>query len=80
MPFYTCRAEENQPFVWQRRTTVMARVPRRFVEESLWPEFQKLSATLRAFLDDITERAIRESVFADDSEAEEVAEARVLAP
>jgi len=64
----------------QRRTTVMARVPRRFVEETLWPEFEKLSATLRAFLDDITERVIRESVFADDSEAEEVAEARVLAP
>jgi hypothetical protein len=33
---------------------------------------------LRAFLDDITERVIRESVFADDSEAEEVAEPRAL--
>jgi hypothetical protein len=64
----------------QRRTTVMARVPHRFVDETLWPEFEKLSATLRSFLDDITERVIRESVFADDSEAEEVAEPRALAP
>jgi tRNA nucleotidyltransferase (CCA-adding enzyme) len=63
----------------QRRTTVMVRVPRRFVDETLWPEFEKLSATLRTFLDDITERVIRESVFADDSEAEEVAEPRALA-
>lgn len=62
----------------QRRTTVMVRVPRRFVDETLWPEFEKLSATLRTFLDDITERVIRESVFADDSEAEEVAEPRAL--
>jgi hypothetical protein len=57
----------------QRRTTVMVRVPRRFVDETLWPEFEKLSSTLRAFLDDITDRVIRESVFADDSEPEEVA-------
>lgn len=65
----------------QRRTTVMVRVPRRFVDETLWPEFEKLSATLRAFLDDITERVIRESVFADYSEAEEVAaEPRALPP
>ncbi len=65
----------------QRRTTVMARVPRRFVDETLWPEFEKLSATLRAFLDDITERVIRESVFADDSEPEEVAAgSRALPP
>jgi hypothetical protein len=62
----------------QRRTTVMVRVPRRFVDETLWPEFEKLSSTLRAFLDDITERVIRESVFADDSEAEEVAAPRAL--
>ena len=62
----------------QRRTTVMVRVPRRFVDETLWPEFEKLSATLRAFLDDITERVIRESVFSDDSEPEEVADPEIL--
>ncbi len=49
------------------------------VEETLWPEFEKLSATLRTFLDDITERVIRESIHADDSEAEEVAEPPALA-
>lgn len=64
----------------QRRTTVMARVPCRFVDETLWPEYEKLSTTLRSFLDDITERVIRESVFSDDSEAEEIAEPRELAP
>lgn len=69
------RRYELKPYRYrgQRRTTVMVRVPHRFVNETLWPEFEKLSATLRAFLDDITDRVIRESVFADDSEAEEVA-------
>ncbi len=32
----------------QRYTTVMARVSERFVDETLWPEFQEISDTLRA--------------------------------
>jgi hypothetical protein len=66
------------------RDDIAAVVPRKatgytIVEETLWPEFEKLSATLRTFLDDITERVIRESIHADDSEAEEVAEPPALA-
>ncbi|MFQ5412411.1 MAG: hypothetical protein ACE5EC_08925, partial [Phycisphaerae bacterium] len=61
-----------QPFRYyrQRRTTVMARVPASFLDRTLWPEFHELNQTLRAYLDDVTNRVIAESLHADASEAE----------
>jgi hypothetical protein len=58
----------------QRHTTVMVRAPRRFIEETLWPEYEALSATLRSYLDDVTNRVIGEALHADVSEADEVDE------
>lgn len=57
----------------QRRTTLMARVPRRFVDATLWPEFLELETTLRAHLNEVTERVIGQAVNGDTSEADEVA-------
>ena len=54
----------------QKHTTVMAKVSERFVEETLWPEFRELDNTLRAYLDEITDRVIREGIYSDTSEAE----------
>jgi hypothetical protein len=54
----------------QRHTTVMAKVSRRFVNETLWPEFDEISRTLRTYLDDVTERVIAEAIHEDRSEAE----------
>ena len=67
------RRYELKPFRYrgQRRTTLMLKVPKSFVDETLWPEFQELSRTLRAYLDEITEKVIRESIHGDSSEAEE---------
>lgn len=63
----------------QRHTTVMARVPKQFVDEILWPEYLKLQESLQAYLSDITERVIKESVFRDATEADVVEEpARAL--
>lgn len=42
--------------------------PRSFHDASLWPEFQALSEELRKH-SDITERAIRETIYRDTSEA-----------
>ena len=50
----------------------MAKVPRDFIEETLWPEFQELNTTLRQYLDEVTNRVITEVVYADSSEAEVV--------
>jgi len=52
----------------QRRQTVVARVPRRFLDETLWPEFEALADTLSSFLGDITRQVIEEQVWEDASE------------
>ena len=58
----------------QRYTTVMVRVPKSFVDETLWPEFQELNQTLRAYLDEVTDRVIQAEIYGDSSEAEVRAE------
>jgi hypothetical protein len=55
----------------QRRTTVMARVSERFVESTLWPEYNELNRVLTEYLSEVTERIVRDHIFADTSEAEE---------
>ena len=47
----------------QRRTTVMVRVPRGFVDLVLWPEFSDLDKALATYLDEVTLRVIREEVY-----------------
>jgi hypothetical protein len=56
----------------QRYTTVMAKVSKTFVDKTLWPEFLELDKELTTHLNDTAERIIREAVFGDSSEAEEV--------
>jgi hypothetical protein len=57
----------------QRRTTVMVRVPRSFVNETLWPQYLDLSTTLRNYLEDITNRVIAEGVHGDTTEEDIIA-------
>jgi hypothetical protein len=59
----------------QRRTTIMLSVPRRFFDDVLWPQFADLDAELKAYLGEVTREIIREEIWADASEAAEVAEA-----
>lgn len=54
----------------QKYTTVMARVPVTFVENVLWPEFQKLDMELSSYIDNITNRIISENIFSDYSDAD----------
>jgi hypothetical protein len=54
----------------QRYTTIMARVPARFVHETLWPEFEQLNRTLASFLNEMTDRVISEGINADTTEVE----------
>ena len=55
----------------QRRTTVMVKVTRPFVKETLWPEFQQADATLRQYLDEVTQRVIAKAISGDFAEVEE---------
>jgi hypothetical protein len=59
----------------QRLTTVMLRVPRGFVDQVLWPEFQELNKALTQYLNDVTTRVIRDEVHRDTSEATEITQA-----
>lgn len=55
----------------QRHTTVRAKVTRSFVDETLWPEFQELNATLRAHLQSVTERVVHQAIHGDAADVEE---------
>ena len=68
-----CRRYGLKPYrlVRQRATTVMLRVPKKFVDQVLWPEFRELNAELARYLDEVTTRLIREEVHRDTSEAQD---------
>ena len=65
----------------QRRTTVMARLSRAFVNETLWPEYMELQSTLSAYFDALTDRVIEQALEVRAGEADEQPEAApALAP
>jgi hypothetical protein len=61
-----------QPFRYyrQRHTTVMIRVPERFLNEVLWPEFKGLNSVLQKYLDEMTAKIISEAIFKGSTEEE----------
>ncbi|MHB1081748.1 MAG: hypothetical protein ACYC67_20330 [Prosthecobacter sp.] len=69
------RRYELRPYRYarQRRTTVMVRVPRSFVDETLWPEFLELSKVLQTYLDEVTERVISSAIHETEGEEEVIA-------
>jgi hypothetical protein len=76
-----CRRYGLAPFRYRRmhRQTLIIKGPRSFIDQTLWPEFQDLSAALSAYLSEITERLIREEVHGETSDAEERDEPKRLA-
>lgn len=62
----------------QRYTTVMVRVPARFVDETLWPEYQRLDDELRRYLCEVTDRVVTQVLQADSSEAPIVEQHQLL--
>jgi hypothetical protein len=46
----------------QHRQSVMAKVPRRFMNETLWPQFQQAHDALATHLAEVAERVIRSAV------------------
>ncbi|HEY2409967.1 MAG TPA: hypothetical protein VGI10_28385 [Polyangiaceae bacterium] len=75
-----CRRYGIQPYRYrgQRRTTLMAKVSRRFADETLWPEYQQLSSVLRAHLEELTDRVIASAIHQDVSDASETTPAAAL--
>jgi len=68
-----CRRYGLEPYRYprQRQTTVVLRAPDSFVQNTLWPEFLQIKSALDAYLNEATERIIREEVFRNAEEAAE---------
>ena len=68
-----CRRYGLRPYRYprQRYSTVVLRAPASFINGTLWPEFLQIKTALDEYLNEATERIIREEVFGDSEEAEE---------
>lgn len=55
------------------RQNIMVRAPRSFVATTLWPEFREINAALVDYLAAITDKVIREEVWGESPDVEEVA-------
>jgi hypothetical protein len=68
-----CRRYGLKPYRYprQHRTTVVLRAPKSFIDKTLWPEYLQLEKALHEYLNEATERIIREEVFGNSDEAEE---------
>jgi hypothetical protein len=68
-----CRRYGLKPYRYprQRYSTVVLRAPKSFIDKTLWPEFLEIKGALDEYLNEATERIIREEVFGDAGEAEE---------
>lgn len=66
-----CRRYGLKPFRYERQryTTVMLNAPASFVHKTLWPEYEELREALNNYLNEATERIIREEVYGDAAEA-----------
>jgi hypothetical protein len=71
-----CRRYGLRPYRYPRmkRQTIIVKAPRSFIEGVLWPEFEQINAALAEYLLAVTERVIREEVFREAGDAEEVSE------
>jgi hypothetical protein len=70
-----CRRYGIRPYRYprMRRNTIVIKAPRAFIDDVLWPEFEQINAALVEYLSQITERVIREEVYGNVADADEVA-------
>lgn len=71
-----CRRYGLRPYRYprMRRQSIIVRAPETFLNTVLWPEFQEINAALSDYLAQVTDRVIREAVYKDAGDAEEVPE------
>ncbi len=48
----------------------MAKMPKSFVDETLWPQFEELDKILKEYLNETTNKIICETIHSDSSDAE----------
>jgi hypothetical protein len=62
----------------QKRQTIMLKVPKRFLDQTLWPEFEALSRELGSHLEALTARVIHTAVYQGDLDEVEEGQPREL--
>lgn len=69
-----CRRYGLKPYRYrrQRYSTVTLRASKTFLNTTLWPEFLEIKAALDEYLNEATERIIKEEVFGENEEAPEI--------
>ena len=77
-----CRRYGLKPYRYprQRYSSVVLRAPKSFINNTLWPEFLQIKDALDEYLNEATERIIRDEVFGNAEEAEEQAGAPEALP
>ena len=75
-----CRRYGLRPYRYPRmhRQTLIVKAPRSFVETVLLPEFEAINAALIEYLSSITDRIIREEVYRDVGDADEIMPAKLI--
>jgi len=76
------RRYEIKPYRYhrQRHTTVMAQLSRKFVDETLWPEFQEFSKILTDYLSEVTDRVISQVLDQESGEADVMEKTKRISP
>jgi hypothetical protein len=69
-----CRRYGLKPYRYPRmkRQTIVVKAPRSFLDNVVWAEFREINAALTEYLSSVTEGVIREEVFGDTRDAEEI--------
>jgi len=69
-----CRRYGLRPYRFprMRRQSVMVRAPQTFLNTVLWPEFQEINAALTEYLAQVTDKVIRDDVYGETGDADEV--------
>jgi hypothetical protein len=69
-----CRRYGLRPYRYprMRRQSIIVRAPAMFLNTVLWPEFQEINAALGEYLAEVTDKVIREAVYKDTDDADEV--------
>jgi hypothetical protein len=62
----------------QHRSSVMLRVSKTFLDETLWPEYLQIAQVLNGYLDEVTKRVLATVVHEDTSDAPESGPTRAL--
>lgn len=69
-----CRRYGLKPYrhYGQRQSSIMLKAPKTFINDILSPEFQALNGALVAYLNEITEKLIKEEIYHDISEPTDI--------